>query len=380
MAGIVCLALISSATAPLRLWLPVWLALSIVPPGLAAFVFARGVHCLCASGRLARNVAVVGTNSGAAGFVRNLCAQGGEGVRYVGTFEDGCGKTDISRDGAPAGRLDDLLVSAPSLLIDSIVLCVPISDVERISHLGARLRRLNCDIYVAGDFLELAWDAGTLERLGNQRVLKVQARPLNDAQRMQKAVLDLSGAAILLVVLAPFLLLIATAIIIDSRGPVLFRQPRLGLNNRLFTMFKFRTMYHHQADLHGDMQATRDDPRVTRVGRFLRRTSLDELPQLFNVLAGDMSLVGPRPHAPATKAGGRLFHDVVADYPLRHRVKPGITGWAQVSGWRGETRTFHHIEQRVAHDLYYIDHWSLMFDLRIAFLTLVTGWNSKVAF
>jgi len=167
---------------------------------------------------------------------------------------------------------------------------------------------------------------------------------------------------------------------LDSPGPVLFRQPRLGFNNVMFTVYKFRTMQHGAADLLADKQTTRGDPRITRVGRILRKLSLDELPQLFNVLGGSMSLVGPRPHAPNTKAGDTLFHDAVAEYALRHRVKPGITGWAQVSGWRGETKTLEQIEQRVACDLYYIDNWSLKFDIRIIFLTLVREINSSTAF
>jgi lipopolysaccharide/colanic/teichoic acid biosynthesis glycosyltransferase len=175
-------------------------------------------------------------------------------------------------------------------------------------------------------------------------------------------------------------MLIALAIRLDSPGPVLFRQPRLGFNNRLFTCYKFRTMHHGMADLFGDRQATRGDPRVTRLGKWLRALSLDELPQLLNVLQGNMSLVGPRPHPPNTKAADKLFTDVVAKYAFRHRVKPGITGWAQVNGWRGETKTIDQIENRVSCDLAYIENWSVWFDLRILMLTLTREILSRNAF
>jgi lipopolysaccharide/colanic/teichoic acid biosynthesis glycosyltransferase len=156
---------------------------------------------------------------------------------------------------------------------------------------------------------------------------------------------------------------------LDSPGPVLFAQQRRGLNSRLFRVYKFRTMYHDMADADCRQQTLRDDPRVTRIGRILRATSLDELPQLFNVLNGDMSLVGPRPHAVATKAAGQLFEDVVREYAARYRVKPGITGWAQVNGWRGETDTVEKIEKRVEFDIYYIENWSIGLDLWILIRT-----------
>jgi lipopolysaccharide/colanic/teichoic acid biosynthesis glycosyltransferase len=185
---------------------------------------------------------------------------------------------------------------------------------------------------------------------------------------------------ILLIAAAPVFFGIAALIRLDSRGPVLFRQPRIGLNNQLFICLKFRTMYHHMEDRLADVQTARDDPRLTRVGRWLRRFSLDELPQLLNVLAGDMSLVGPRPHAQNTKAEGRLFAELVPDYPSRHRVKPGITGWAQVNGWRGETANIHQLRCRIEHDLYYIENWSLRLDFYILALTAVRGFMGPQAF
>lgn len=202
----------------------------------------------------------------------------------------------------------------------------------------------------------------------------------NDWQRKQKTVFDCLAATCMLLLLAPFLAAIALLIALDSPGPVLFRQARTGLNNRPFTIFKFRTMHHAMADVLAEQQTTRNDPRVTRVGGILRRFSIDELPQLFNVLRGDMSMVGPRPHAPNTKAAGQLFTDVVVNYALRHQVKPGITGWAQVNGWRGETKTIEEIQARVDHDLHYIQNWSLALDVKIMLLTLRREIRSKTAF
>jgi exopolysaccharide biosynthesis polyprenyl glycosylphosphotransferase len=197
--------------------------------------------------------------------------------------------------------------------------------------------------------------------------------------RRVKRVLDPVAAAIGLVLLYPLLLMIALIIRLESPGPALFTQPRVGCRNKLFSCYKFRSMYHHMAEPCVTTQATRNDVRVTRFGRFLRRTSLDELPQLLNVLRGDMSLVGPRPHAPNTRAGGNLFADVVPNYNERHCVRPGITGWAQVNGWRGETRTPEDIQMRVRYDMDYIRDWSLLFDFRILLLTLVRMFNDDTA-
>jgi putative colanic acid biosynthesis UDP-glucose lipid carrier transferase len=158
---------------------------------------------------------------------------------------------------------------------------------------------------------------------------------------------------------------------------VLFRQDRLGFNNDLIRIYKLRSMHHQLASEHTVAQARRNDPRVTRVGRILRRTSLDELPQLFNVLKGDMSLVGPRPHPVALD---KKFAEVIDGYPARLRVKPGITGWAQVNGLRGETDTLDKMQRRVEHDLYYIDNWSLLFDLKILFVTIIVGFMNKNAY
>jgi exopolysaccharide biosynthesis polyprenyl glycosylphosphotransferase len=190
-------------------------------------------------------------------------------------------------------------------------------------------------------------------------------KPLDEVAALVKRVEDVVIAVFCLLLILPLLLVIALSIKLDSRGPVLFTQKRLGANNLPFDLLKFRSMYVEQADPLGNQLTRAGDPRITRVGRFLRMTSMDELPQLVNVLKGEMSLVGPRPHALAASAAGISYARAIIEYPIRHRVKPGITGWAQVNGWRGETTTIEQIRRRVEHDLYYVENWSLSFDLLI---------------
>jgi len=195
-------------------------------------------------------------------------------------------------------------------------------------------------------------------------------KPLDEVAVLVKRIEDIVIASICLLITLPLMLVIALAIKLDSRGPALFTQKRLGANNLPFDLLKFRSMYVDQTDPLGRQLTRAGDPRITRVGRFLRIASLDELPQLINVIKGEMSLVGPRPHALAASAAGVAYARAISDYPIRHRVKPGITGWAQVNGWRGETTSIEQIRRRVEHDLYYVEHWSLGLDLAILGRTL----------
>ncbi len=195
-----------------------------------------------------------------------------------------------------------------------------------------------------------------------------------------KRAMDYGLGSLAIVLASPALLAISIAIKLDSPGPVFFRQPRRGLNNRSFMVFKFRSMYKHLSDIDANRQTSRNDPRVTRVGRWLRRLSLDELPQLFNVMRGEMSLVGPRPHAPHTRVEGQLLDAASSDYMLRYSVKPGITGWAQVNGARGELVRREDLRKRIDYDLEYIRQWSVVFDLKIMVLTATREIISKNAF
>jgi len=202
--------------------------------------------------------------------------------------------------------------------------------------------------------------------------MRILQSPLSHLSRAVKRAFDVVTAVAALILLSPLLIVVSLAIKLDSRGPVLFRQTRHGYNNEPIRVLKFRSMTVME-DGGNFTPVTRHDPRVTRLGRFLRRTNIDELPQLFNVLVGDMSIVGPRPHATAQNES---FAKLISSFSRRHNVKPGITGWAQVNGFRGDTDTLEKMQRRVEHDLYYIDHWSFLFDLRIIILTAV----SRVAY
>jgi exopolysaccharide biosynthesis polyprenyl glycosylphosphotransferase len=214
---------------------------------------------------------------------------------------------------------------------------------------------------------QLRFRPRTYSYIGNVGFIDITDKPIADGDHVKKWLFDKIAAGLALILFAPVMAGIAILIKLDSKG--LFRQKGQGFNNELIEVYKFRSMYVDQADAEASKLVTKDDPRITRIGRFLRKTSLDELPQFFNVVKGDLSLVGPRPHALKAKAEDKLYYDVVDGYFARHRVKPGVTGWAQISGWRGETDTQEKIQRRVEHDLYYIENWSVTFDLYICLMT-----------
>lgn len=267
--------------------------------------------------------------------------------------------------GAEAPTLDWVEATARSGAIDRIVLGSGTPWMPRVNAVLGRLARLAIDVSVLPDMDGLAAPVLEVRRVGMLPAIELDFRPLSPWQARLKRAEDVLLAGAIALFITPVLALIALAIALDSPGPVLFRQKRAGFNDRVFEVWKFRTMHEHARDDLAARQTTRGDARVTRVGRLLRRTSLDELPQLFNVLAGSMSIVGPRPHALGMTSNGAALHDVIEDYSARHRLKPGITGWAQVNGSRGEVTTHEQLRRRVALDCYYIDHWSLRLDLWI---------------
>jgi Undecaprenyl-phosphate glucose phosphotransferase len=232
-----------------------------------------------------------------------------------------------------------------------------------------RLARVAVDVTIIPDLGSLNAPAVAIDRIGMLPAIELRSRPLTDIQVTLKRAEDLVLASMFLLTLAPLFAIIAIAIKLDSRGPVFFRQEREGYHNHTFWLWKFRTMHHETRDPSGLRQTSRGDARVTRVGRILRRLSFDELPQLINVVRGEMSIIGPRPHALGMTAVGSSMHNVLEDYPARYRLKPGITGWAQINGCRGEIDTHEKLRRRVYLDCYYIDNWSLSFDIRVMLRT-----------
>jgi Undecaprenyl-phosphate glucose phosphotransferase len=349
-----------------RIWLFAWGAASLVALCGARLAARAAARRLVRCGKLTRNLAIIGADEVAEQLATEL-AMLGPGTHLVGLFDD---VASCTADPAPVRAIAALEDLASAGRVDEIIIAA--SAGARIVELCRRFQPFPVALRILAP-QEFRWFR-VLEtcRFGNINTFLVVRKPLNEGAVIVKWLEDKTIALCCLFVVSPLLLLIALAIKLDSPGPVFFRQQRLGVNNRPFKLLKFRSMYVDQADPLGTRLTRAGDPRVTRVGRLLRKTSLDELPQLINVLRGDMSLVGPRPHAIAARAGGVPYVEAVLDYPLRHRVKPGITGWAQVNGWRGETERIEQLQGRVQCDLYYVENWSLGLDLLILGRTAVT--------
>ena len=368
------------ARLPFRLWPLVWVAAAAACVMLGRLRVARLMRAWSSQGRLARKIAVVGVNDFSREFIARLEDEPGA-FQVVGLYDDRGSRAPASQSGVLwLGTVADLVERSRFEPVDVIVVALPLSAVDRISRILEQLASTVADIVLTTDLAGLRFSRTQFEGIGRNPVVSMREAPLKDWRALKKAALDYGVGILALLALSPVLLLTALAIKLDSPGPILFRQPRMGFNNRLFLCYKFRSMHTKMTDLLADQQTTKNDPRITRVGRFIRKFSIDELPQLFNVLNGTMSLVGPRPHAPNTKAADKLFSEVVGQYAVRHRVRPGITGWAQVNGWRGETTTVDQIEQRVACDLFYIENWSIGFDLKIMLMTVLREVRSKNAF
>lgn len=292
-------------------------------------------------------------------------------ISIIGFFDDRRdGRVPAVASNVPViGNLQALVDLIREGGVDQVIVALPWSAEVRLQQVVRKLALTPVRIRLAPDLASFVFSRRPVVLLGEMPVMTLFERPLSGIDAAAKSIEDRVLAIFILALIWPLLLVIAIAIKLDTPGPVFFRQPREGFNNRPFRVYKFRSMFHNRAQVDQIDQASRRDPRVTRVGRILRATSLDELPQLFNVLQGDMSLVGPRPHAPSTRAGGKLFSEVVSSYAARHKVKPGITGWAQVCGWRGETDTEEKLIKRFEHDLYYIENWSILFDFYILLRT-----------
>lgn len=326
-----------------------------------------------------RQVAIVGARELGAYLARTIIDAPWMGLRPVGFYDDRkpAGERPLVHEPVEViGNLEMLLRHAREGRIDIVYITLPMSAEKRVQQLLARLSDTTASVYIIPDFFMFDLLHASWGTIGDLPAVSISETPFYGVDGLIKRIEDIVLASILLVVVAIPLVLIAIGVKLSSPGPVIFKQHRYGLRGNKIEVWKFRSMT--VCENGGDVvQARKQDPRVTRFGAFLRRTSLDELPQLFNVLQGHMSLVGPRPHA---VNHNEQYRRLIDRYMLRHKVKPGITGLAQVNGWRGETDSLDKMQKRVEHDLAYIHNWSLWLDLKIIFLTAFRAFNDKNAY
>jgi Undecaprenyl-phosphate glucose phosphotransferase len=377
------------ADEPSRLCLIGWSAAVAVVLAAERLLVSRFVATRRRAGGFATRLAVVGRDQRSRELVARISEGGSSEVDVCGWFSAAAlpgqgrsperpGESRADDEWHGGGSVDDLIRISRHSPLDEVIVVVPEEPAPEIDDALRKLSSIPVSVGVYPEaLLGQRHRHHGLKIVAGVPVLDLHRRPLDGADFFLKRSMDLAISATALVFLFPLLLLIGIVVKLDSRGPAFFKQQRLGFNNNVISVYKFRTMRHETCADPSVPQATRDDPRITRLGRFLRRTSLDELPQLLNVLKGEMSLVGPRPHA---LEHNEKYAREIDRYLARHRVKPGITGFAQVHGLRGETRDRGKMEMRVEYDLRYIENWSLLLDLKILLQTVLVGFRDPNAY
>lgn len=351
-----------------RLWVFSWFLSS------ATLIWMMRALChymllrLSRAGLVSRKMVILGTGEQAQRLLDQLRQTNEPWIDIVGFFDDRKERIASTFMSHPVlGTLDDLLGYVRKNRVDDIIITLPWSADKRINEMVNKLGELPIHVRLSSDLAGFSQLGTSYSSICSVPMLDMVKKPLDGWRYVVKVVEDKTLGLILLILLTPLMLLIALAVKLETKGPVIFRQKRYGFNNKPFWVFKFRTMYHDRPPEEGMIQAKRYDPRVTPLGRILRKTSMDELPQILNVLDGSMSLVGPRPHPILLDDE---FSKIIRGYFARHRVNPGITGWAQVNGLRGETDIPEKMKARIKHDVYYIENWSPLFDAKILLQTI----------
>ncbi|HTH97695.1 MAG TPA: undecaprenyl-phosphate glucose phosphotransferase [Stellaceae bacterium] len=343
-----------------------WTACSLVPLWMIRTVSGRLIERWRKRGALRKFIVVVGAEETGSDIVGTLHDQP-HNFQVLGVFDDRLDRVPTQLHGVKVlGRINDLIEFARRQLPDEVIVTLPVGHSNRLSNILRTLTALPVDLRLVYQ-LAPGFRLRNVTYIGEHPIMDIFHRPIRGWNAIYKWIEDKTLSGLGLLVISPLLLLTAIAIKLESRGPVFFTQDRFGFNNRVIKVLKFRSMYVDRGDKSGMQQTMRNDPRVTRVGRIIRKLSIDELPQLFNVLRGDMSLVGPRAHAVAMRIGEQLYNDTVEEYFARHKVRPGITGWAQVNGMRGQVTEITMAKRRVDYDLEYIEKWSIWLDIAIIF-------------
>lgn len=363
-------------------WLGTWFGYGISYLAVSRMVVGTIVTRLMNNGRLERRAVIVGGGQPAADLINTMEANTASDIRICGIFDD---RTDDRSPELVAGypklgNIAELVEFTRKARINMLIVSIPLSAEKRVLQLLKRLWILPVDIRLSAHTNKLYFRQRTYSYEGTVPMVDVFEKPIADWDSVMKRLFDIVFASLAIVALSPVMVVTAIAVKLDSPGPVFFKQRREGFNNEEIEIFKFRSLKTDQGDKSGINVVTRNDSRVTRVGRFIRKTSIDELPQLFNVVLGSLSLVGPRPHVANAQTDNKLWTEVVDSYIARHKVKPGVTGWAQINGWRGEVDREDKLKGRVEHDLYYIENWSMLFDLYILAITPFKLLNTENAY
>jgi Undecaprenyl-phosphate glucose phosphotransferase len=350
-----------------RVWVFSWFLMSASLIFLGRLLSRSLLWRWARAGRLSRKIVVIGAGEQSQRFLKQVQQKKEPWLHLVGIFDDRHERVGPSFNGFPVlGTLNDLLSYVRKHRVDDIIVTLPWSADQRLLKIIEKLEELPVHIRLSSDLAGFLRLRPNFSSICGVSMLDMVNKPLVGWRYVVKEVQDKILGLFFLALFSPLMLLIALAIKLESDGPVLFRQKRYGFNNEKFGMLKFRSMYHERPPENGVPQARRNDPRVTHLGKFLRKTSMDELPQLLNVLGGTMSIVGPRPHA---VEHNKEYSKIIRGYYARHRVKPGLTGWAQVNGLRGETDTPEKMKARVEYDVYYIKNCSLLLDIKILIMT-----------
>jgi polysaccharide biosynthesis protein PslA len=350
---------------------------------VGALVFCRAlvasfVRSLARTGRLGRRILIYGATDQARRLIERIERLEEPWNHIIGVFDDRISRVERTLGRYPVmGDLEDLIAWGRENRLDEVLVALPWSAEARLLEITRLLGVLPANVRLCPELLHDELLHGRASHHFGLPMWNAFEKPLTGWDAIGKRAFDMAFSGVVLLAAMPLFLLLALAIKLESRGPVLFKQKRYGFNDEVIDVYKFRSMRQELADPDARQLTKRDDPRVTRIGKFIRRTSLDELPQLINVMRGEMSVVGPRPHALRTTAGGRMCEEVVDRYSRRHRVRPGLTGWAQVNGYRGTMQDEEHLRKRIEHDLYYINNWSPWLDLKILALTLVCVINGR---
>lgn len=352
-----------------RLWLGAYLIVGLLGLFLFRILLRIILRTIRAKGYNRRDIIILGAGDLAKNVIQKFQTLPWVGFKIKALFDDHLEKKNLL--GIPVlGKLDQAVEYIKENSIDEVWFALPFKAADRINEILIKLSQTPIEIRFIPDIFGFKLINHDIFEIAGIPIISLSQSPISGINRLIKETEDKVLASLILIMLLPILLVIAIGVKLTSAGPVLFKQKRHGGDGKEIIVYKFRTMKIHNEKEGVVTQATKNDPRVTRFGAFLRRTSLDELPQFMNVLQGRMSIVGPRPHA---VQHNQLYSQKIESYMQRHHVKPGITGWAQINGWRGETDTLDKMQKRVEYDMYYINNWSLFFDLKIIFLTIFKG-------